>query len=112
MPYQINKTEQLAIERFAQEIKSKLNIKKFILFGSRARGDSEPFSDIDLLVLTDRPRTRTDREQIADVSAEINVSYGVAISCLYFNEQEWENSDNINPLLKENVSREGIELVV
>lgn len=80
------------------------------MFGSRARGEAEEYSDIDLLVLTEKPKTSSDRYLLSDYSAEVNVEYGVAISCLYYNEQDWEHGEVINPLLKENVAREGIEL--
>lgn len=112
MTIQINDTENKAIKKLVQQIKDNLGVKKLILFGSRARGEADEYSDIDLLVLTENPRNFSDRDKLADVSSEINVDYGVSISCLYYNAQEWETGDTINPLLKENVNREGIEIVI
>lgn len=106
----INDTENQAIEALYKLIKDPLKVKKFILFGSRVRGEAGKYSDIDLLVLTEKPRTLDDRNQLADFSAEVNVDYGVAMSCLYYNEKDWETGKAINPLLKDNVEREGIEL--
>jgi predicted nucleotidyltransferase len=112
MPLQINENEQKAIEKLFKQIKDALNVKKLILFGSRTRGEAEEYSDIDILVLTENPRNFADRDKLSDASAEINVDFGVTISCLYYNEMEWETGDTINPLLRDNINREGVELVI
>jgi predicted nucleotidyltransferase len=112
MPIQINENEREAIETLYSSIKDQLNVKKLILFGSRARGDSDEYSDIDLLVLTESPKTFSDRNKLADYSAGINVDYGVTISCFYYNSNDWDSGEMINPLLKQNVEREGIEFVI
>jgi uncharacterized protein len=82
-----------------------------LLFGSRARGTAEIYSDIDLLVLTEKERTVKDRYKLSDIAADIHVDYGVAMSCLYINEKDWDTEKDINPLLKQNIQKEGIELV-
>ena len=43
------------IQRLADEIAAKFSPVKVILFGSRARGTARPDSDVDLLIVTDRP---------------------------------------------------------
>ena len=43
--------KQSAIEEVARTIAERFSPEKIILFGSQARGDSDPASDIDLLVL-------------------------------------------------------------
>jgi predicted nucleotidyltransferase len=110
MPLQINEVERSAIEAFYQLIKESFKVKKFILFGSRARGEADVYSDIDLLVLTEKPKDMKERYMISEYSADINVEYGVAISCLYMNEKDWESEDQVNPLLKQNIEREGVVL--
>lgn len=112
MPMQINAVELEALKKLYTLIKDPFNVKKLVLFGSRARGEAEEYSDIDILVLTKSPRLSSDRSKLADLSAEINVDYGVAISCLYYNEEDWESGEVINPLLKQNIEREGIEVDV
>jgi predicted nucleotidyltransferase len=46
MPVQINEIEREAIESLYSSIKEQFKVNKLILFGSRARGDSEEYSDI------------------------------------------------------------------
>jgi len=47
--------ERAAIEAAAAVLREKLPVTQVILFGSKARGDDEEESDIDLLLLTTRP---------------------------------------------------------
>jgi uncharacterized protein len=110
MSLQISETDQKAIRELYTMIKDDFKITKILLFGSRARGDAVPYSDIDLLVLTKKPRDIKDRYKLSDIAADINVDYGVGISCLYLNETDWEQERDINPLLKQSIQREGIEL--
>lgn len=46
-----------AIEKIAKKLKP----EKIILFGSYARGNPTPDSDVDLLVILDTPKTRKER---------------------------------------------------
>lgn len=108
----ITETEREAIRNLYTRIKDEFLIDKIILFGSKARGDAEKYSDVDLLVLTNTTKTRNDRERLSDIAADINIDYGVALSCLYFNLSEWELGDSVNPFLKDNIEKEGIVLDV
>ncbi|MCH5583721.1 nucleotidyltransferase domain-containing protein [Shimazuella sp. AN120528] len=112
MSLQMSETDQKAIRELYSAIKNEFKVTKILLFGSRARGDADAYSDIDLLVLTEKPRDIKDRYKLSDIAADINIDYGVAISCLYMNEQDWEQELDINPLLKKNIQEEGIELVL
>jgi uncharacterized protein len=78
------------------------------LFGSQARGDAEPGSDIDVLVVLKPPVNpgeeikRTGRE-IADLS----LHYDVVISCLFMDEIHYQTK---NGSLLRNIRREGVLL--
>lgn len=108
----ITNTEKEAIRNLYTKIKDELYVDRIILFGSKARGDAEEYSDVDLLVLTNKTKTRNDREKLSEIAADINIDYGVALSCLYFNLSEWEQGDSVNPSLKDNVEKEGIVIDV
>lgn len=45
---EINKT----LEEFMKRVRKLINVKKFIMFGSRARGDNTSNSDLDLLIIS------------------------------------------------------------
>jgi predicted nucleotidyltransferase len=80
-----------------------------ILFGSKARGDSEPESDIDLLVVL-RGELDGLKDRLADLSYRISLYYGVVLSDFVAGERRhrWM-SQHHEPLLVE-AEREGIEL--
>ena len=41
------------LRSFVSKVKKKIKLKCMILFGSRARGDFSPFSDVDLIIIGD-----------------------------------------------------------
>jgi len=56
------------------------NVKAIILFGSVARGDFRPDSDVDLLILTDNPK------ETRKIFSELRVEFlekGIVVSALY-----------------------------
>ncbi len=75
------------------------------LYGSQARGDAGPNSDIDLVLLLNRmghPGREIDR--VSDILADLNLKYGVLVSVLPFEEAELTQAKG--PFWR-NVIREG-----
>lgn len=81
-----------------------------ILYGSEARGDARPDSDIDLLVLVDSDKlTYNDKDQIIAPFYDIELETGIIISTMIMPRKEWENRPFLTPF-QYNVNREGITL--
>lgn len=81
-----------------------------ILYGSQARGDARPDSDIDLLILIDKEKVTTkDRQSITYPLYDIEIETGVIISPKVFSKQQWEKVFSITPFYH-NVMKEGIVL--
>lgn len=79
-----------------------------VLFGSHARGDAEPGSDIDVMVvLTDAVYPGAEIEETGDLVAELSLKYDVLISVIFRSEEAFYYSET--PLLI-NVRREGIHI--
>ncbi|MBU2575438.1 MAG: nucleotidyltransferase domain-containing protein [Elusimicrobia bacterium] len=54
------------IKQISRRIASKVKPEKIILFGSYAHGKPHEFSDIDLLVIIDKPISRNKRYELVD----------------------------------------------
>lgn len=55
------------------------SIKDVILFGSRARGNSDPWSDYDVLIIVDKDYSGKDENQILDLCFDINLKYDILL---------------------------------
>ena len=57
--------DQEILLRFKQSLAGRVRLSEVILFGSRARGDAEPDSDMDVLVILDEPVSKQSREIVS-----------------------------------------------
>jgi predicted nucleotidyltransferase len=65
----MNTTERKVIESFRRLLARKLSVDQIVLFGSRARGDAAPDSDMDILVVINKPIEDTE-EYVSDCAWE------------------------------------------
>ena len=98
------------VEKAKQAIRSVEPDAEIILFGSEARGDARPDSDIDLLVLLSGDKKSVDRElEISGQTMLLEIETGVIISSKIYLKNDWENRPFVTPFYL-NVMREGIAL--
>jgi uncharacterized protein len=65
-------------------------LKGVYLFGSRARGDARPDSDLDLLVVLDAiPSYASEIERTSELTAQISLDCGASISKVFVPETDW-----------------------
>ena len=81
-----------------------------ILYGSRARGVSEPESDYDLLVLIEGPSSRKLEDQIGDRLYALELESDTVVSLLVYEKHTWDTPLCKAMPLHRNVDREGILL--
>lgn len=81
-----------------------------ILYGSEARGDARPDSDIDVLVLLEGDKRDLHREsEMSGALYEVELSSGVLISPMIMLRSQWENRPFKTPFYI-NVMNEGVTL--
>lgn len=98
------------VQRIAEAIKRVAPDAKTILYGSEARGDARPDSDIDLLVLMEGEKRDFKREdEIISPLYDIELETGIIISPMMMLRKDWENRPFRTPFYI-NVVNEGIVL--
>ncbi len=86
-------------------------IYKIILYGSYARGDFTPESDVDVIILLNcsKDEVRLYRKQISRLSSRIGLQNDVEISILLRDRVSYEEGMKVLPFYR-NINQEGIIL--
>ena len=106
----MNSTEEMIINRFRESLLEKLQISNIILFGSRARGDADAFSDMDVIVVVSGQYDDSAREYISECAWEAGYEHGIVVVPVVFTQDEWQNGPERFSLLAQAVEREGLSI--
>jgi predicted nucleotidyltransferase len=96
------------LRRLTRELKKIYGprLKKIVLFGSYARGEAAPDSDIDILVVLENLKSAyKESDRLSPLLADLSIKYNIVPFCLPIRSTEYEKADT--PLLV-NVHREGV----
>lgn len=107
----LEKKEEVALQRFKELLNEKFGqeIVSIHLFGSKARGDAEQESDIDVLVVTQRNDWRL-KQEIGKVATQVLLDDGVYLSIKVLGKSFKQKLINVGSPFIRNVLREGIIL--
>lgn len=102
-----------AIQSFLQRLRHAYGdlIRKTVLFGSKARGDSEPESDIDILIIVAEESWAL-RDDISRIAAQESLAYDVLIGPRVIGLNRWRRMASDRFALYENISKEGLTLTL
>ncbi len=102
--------EKAILDRFKALLSKRMNPYKLILFGSRARGDAEPSSDMDVLVVMEGMLSEKDSDFVSDCAWEAGFESGIVVVPVVYTRSEWENSPERYSLFARAVEKEGVLL--
>lgn len=100
--------ERAALRAAARVIRERFPVVDLVLFGSRARGEGDIESDLDLLVLTARPLAWQERQALVDALFEIEIEHDVVLSPLVVERDAWRRGPySVLPIHAE-IERDGL----
>jgi predicted nucleotidyltransferase len=108
----MDEKERQALKRFGETVKSRLGdyVVMMSVFGSKVRGDFTETSDIDILIVV-KERSLLVMDQIAEITSDINIEYGLSIAPVVFSENEYTmNATVMASPFSVAVHEEGLEL--
>jgi predicted nucleotidyltransferase len=103
--------DQEAVEEYIQLIRSRYpeRILAVALFGSKARGDADDESDIDLLVLVDVEEKRF-RDELWHIASRVSLEHNVVVSPSVFGQERWAETRRIRMPIYRAIQAEAVPL--
>lgn len=103
--------ERRAIDAYLGRLRERFpgEILQAILFGSKARGESGPWSDIDILTIV-KEESWPLREEINTLAARVSLEYDVLLGPRVIGQERWLHMERDQFGLYWNVTTEGILL--
>ena len=108
----MNRKVPARIKKLMKELKVGLiriygdQLKAVYLYGSYARGDYRPGSDVDVMILLkDYKNYWKEYQRASDHMSDVSLKYDLTVSCILIKEIQWKESDK--PVLR-NIRREGL----
>jgi len=108
----LSSNERKAVETFVERLRAEFgpDISDVRLFGSKARGEAGPDSDLDVLVLV-RHADYSLKHAILWQAAEISLAYDVLLSPRVIPPDAWQQMARADTLFFRTVRAEGIRLL-
>ena len=110
-PEWLTSEELTALRKFANLLRQSYGnlVLSMRLFGSKARGDYEPYSDLDVLVLVREGDWRLTRE-ICLLASDVSLEHDVLVSPRVVTRERWGHLEKYGYSIIRSVEREGIPL--
>lgn len=107
----LTEQERRLIEAFVDKVRARFDqqLVSMILFGSRARGEASPDSDMDIAVILIEVNADT-RQVIRNLAVEVWLETGIYLSTRVWSQRHWVTMAELQTSLYLNIAREGLEL--
>ena len=106
----MNATDRQIVERLKRILEQRVRLHQIILFGSRARGDHDAESDMDVLVILDSLITPEIRDAVSECTWQVGFDAGIIIAAVLFSREEWEEGPEYYSPLAEAVRADGVAI--
>ena len=103
----LDAVERAAIEEAIAILKARFELEAGILFGSKARGDDDMHSDVDLLLITRRPLHWREEKAVVELLFEVGMKHGVIFSPLFVSSKEWNGGQFTEFPVYDEIIRDG-----
>jgi predicted nucleotidyltransferase len=103
--------EQQALADFARRLRDEFDggVCSALLFGSKARAESRPDSDLDVLVVVDSDDWRV-HKRVRYIAADICFQYGLDLSPRVWSSSHLQEVEALQTLLYQNIVKDAIAL--
>jgi predicted nucleotidyltransferase len=106
----LRENEIKALQELKKRVCERFPDAEIILYGSKARGYADEESDIDILILIDSQINRKLKEEITEITYDIELKYDLVLGKIIENRNFWKSPlANAMPL-HWNIDKEGIRL--
>ncbi len=108
----LTEAERQTIVEFVRGLRDRFDgqVRAVILFGSRARGEAEPESDMDVLVVMSSVDLAISK-WVRHLAVEVWLKHGVYVSTRVWSRDHWRRLEELQTLLYQNIRRDGIDLL-
>ena len=108
---QLSDTEWRAAHEFVGKLHERFDgqVVSVVVYGSRARGEADPDSDMDLLVVMS-DTTSEIRRAVRYLAAEVWLEHGIYLSTRVWSVAHWRQLERAQTLLYHNIRADGITL--
>jgi len=108
----LSKRESDALQTYLSAAQERFGpqLVEVLLFGSKARGEASPGSDVDVVVILERP-TAQDLGDARGLGFDVLLSHGVFLSVRARSTDAWHTLATMQSMFYRNVLRDGISLV-
>jgi predicted nucleotidyltransferase len=111
MPPALSASEASALGEFMAAARALLgaDLRRAVLFGSRARGEGHEWSDLDIALIV-APGGRARRHAVYDLAFDIGLTHGVQLAPVVFEEPQFQALKDRERLIARAIELEGMPL--
>jgi len=104
--------EQAWLDVYRQDLVERYpdTIEQMVIYGSKARGDSHPDSDLDVLLIV-RDEASALRRPLRRLGYELAVAFNTVPSIVAYTQEEWERRKQSGSPFREAVERDAVSVL-